>query len=196
MANATTPTYILPGSGQSYSNEVRNFSIAQQAFVAATRTLMVGTDVKIPARGMRAGDRYTAKFNLTKTAAGVATSTFDIATVPAATALTVGNATARVSFVKPAGTAAIDEGFVFIEATVRVVSATVGIIVGTFALTHVGNTVGHAQIPSVNLFATSGNFDNSTLGGGAIVVAQTTGAADVIVTELAEAQYVARTTTP
>lgn len=179
-------TILLPSMKYGTGLDMHNRSVAQQAFVAATRTQVTGSRIKIPAGGLLVGMRYKLKMNLTKTAAGVATSTFDISI---GTAGTVAD-TARVSFTKPAGTAAIDEGIVEIFADVRVVSSTVGIVVGAFELRHNLAATGHAQTPVVNLYSTSASFDNT---GEELYIATnlTTGAADVITTEIVEATLVA-----
>lgn len=158
-------------------------SVAQQAVPATTRTQVIGTRVRVPTGGITAGGRYRARFNMTKTAAGVATSTVDISVGTTGTTAD----TARLSFTKPAGTAAIDEGMVDITAVFRTVSAT-GILVGEFELRHNGNTVGHAQVPVVTLYATSAAFDN-TAEELYIATNLTTGAADAISIEVAEAEY-------
>jgi hypothetical protein len=188
-----TPSYILPGSAQAFSNTPGNSSVAQQAFTAATRALVVGTAVRIPARGMRAGDRYWARFNIAKTGAGTATSTVDVATVARDATVVVGNATARVSFTKPAGTAVADEGVIEVIVNVRTVAAT-GVLAGEMTMIHNLASTGHAVIPVVAVSTIGAAFDNSDLGGGYIVTALTTGAADVVTTEVAEGAYTQTTT--
>ncbi len=179
---------LFPGSAAGNGAEVSSaVAVAQLAPVATTRTLITGTLVQIPTDGLKVGSVYRARFNMAKTAAGTATSTVDVATIPRDSATTVGNATARVSFTKPAGTAAIDEGMVYIEAVVRTVSAT-GVIVGEFILVHNLASTGHAQVPVVALYATSAGFDNSDLAGGYLVTAITTGASDDITIEVASAE--------
>jgi hypothetical protein len=93
----------------------------------------------VPQGGLKVGTRIAFKFNMTKTAAGTATSTFDISF---GTLGTVAD-TARVSFTKPAGTAVADEAIVTIEAVVRSVSAT-GVVVGNFSMAHGLDITGHA----------------------------------------------------
>lgn len=173
---------ILPQVAYGHGQRQTNRSVAQQAFVAATRAQVIGSRIKVPTGGLQVGARYKVKMNLTKTAAGVATSTFDISLGLLGTIAD----TARVSFIKPAGTAAIDEGIVEILAVVRLVSAT-GIIVGEFELRHNGNTVGHAQVPVVDLYSTSAAFDNT---GEELYIALnlTTGAADVVTAEVVDAE--------
>lgn len=173
---------LLPSLRYGGGLEIANRSVAQQAFTATTRAQVVGSRIKIPTGGLIAGMRYKVKMNLAKTAAGTATSTFDVSVGLAGTVAD----TARVSFTKPAGTAAIDEGVVDIIVTVRSVSAT-GVLVGEFELRHNLAATGHAQVPVVALYAASSAFDNT---GEDLYIALnlTTGASDVVTTEIVEAK--------
>lgn len=180
-------TILLPGLQQGSGRRVKNSSAAAQAIAAATRTYIAGTALKVPPGGLKVGDVLRWTFNMTKTAAGVATSTFDIAVGTAGTTAD----TARVSFTKPAGTAVADEGRVVVEAVVQSVSET-GVIVGAFSMTHNLSATGHAQIPSVNVLTTSAAFDNSAeelyLG-----VCITSGAADAITITFVAAELISGT---
>lgn len=180
-------TILLPGSRQEMQPgrglDVRNYSVGQQAPVAATRTYLTGSQLAIPDGGLKVGAKIRFRFNMAKTAAGVAASTFDICFGTAGTTAD----TARVSFSKPAGTAAADEGFVTVEATVRSVSAT-GVVVGEFVLVHNLAATGHAVIPCVVVYTASAAFDNTlpTFVGLCI----TTGAADAITIEQMSAELI------
>lgn len=152
-----------------------NSSVASQSPSAATRTYITGSQIALAAAGaLQAGSGFRWRFNVTKTAAGVATSTIDIAFGTAGTTAD----TARVSFTKPAGTAAIDEGFVEIDCIVRSINATTGTVAGEFTMTHHGNTAGHMTIPAETLSTVSGNFD--TTAPSFVGLCITSGAADVI----------------
>lgn len=172
---------ILPGSKQGNGAALSTSSTAQQAFTAAVRAVVNGTLLRVPVGGLKVGARYSARFNMAKTAAGTATSTIDVAIGTTSTGLN----TARLSFTKPAGTAAADEGVVEVEFVVRSVSAT-GVIAGELTLGHNLAATGHAQVPFVALSAVSAAFDN-TGDGLYIAVCMTTGASDVITTEVASA---------
>ena len=166
----------VPGSGQ-VGGEVRNFSTATQTPTAAVATYVAGSALQIPQTGVRVGSMLRWKFNLTKTAAGSATSTI---AVVAGVLGTVADAVV-LSFVKQAGTAAVDEGTIEIECLVKSIGAA-GVIVGEFSLVHIGNTTGHAAVPTVIINAVSAGFD-TTVGNGFPVtfgLVITTGAADVI----------------
>jgi len=173
------------GVGRSPSERIRNFSVTAQTPAAATRTYLTGSALAIPADGLKVGTKLSWTFNMTKTAAGAAASTFDIAFGTAGTTAD----TAQVSFVKPAGTAAADEAWVDIEARVQSVSAT-GVVVGEFAMTHNLSATGHATIPSVNVNTVSAGFDNRavTLNPGFVGICLTSGAADAITVSFMDAE--------
>lgn len=141
---------INPGVG----TVVRNFSTAAQNIASTTRVQIAGTQLLVPAGGLKVGARIKFVFDVTKTNAGTATAVFDIAF---GTDGTVAD-TARVSFTKTVGTAAVDSGKITIEAIVRSVSAT-GVVVGTFTLVHRLAITGLIVLPG---YATvvSGTFDN------------------------------------
>ena len=164
----------FPGNLMGTGNMVRNASTASQAPAAAVRTYLNGSALRVSPVGLVAGARLRWRFNMTKTAAGVAASTIDIAVGTAGTTAD----TARVSFAKPAGTAVVDEGTVFIEAIVRSVSAT-GVVVGQFSMTHNLAATGHAVIPCVDVNTVSAAFDN-TSEELVIGLCLTSGAADAI----------------
>jgi hypothetical protein len=150
------------------------FSVAAQTPAAATRTYITGSAIPISKAGLRAGHIFRWTFNLTKTAAGNAASTFDICVGTAGTTAD----TARVSFTKPAGSAAADEARVVIEAIVRTATAT-GVMVGEFSLTHNLENTGHMVIPCCCINTVSAAFDMTTAD--LIVgVCITSGAADAI----------------
>lgn len=136
-----------------------NFSTGSQAPAATTRTYITGSQVALPAAGrLQIGTMFRWSFNMTKTGAGSATSTFDICF---GTNGTTGD-TARVSFTKPAGTTAADEAKVVIEAIVRGPLSGAGVVVGEFTLIHNLASTGHATIPCVVVNTVSGGFDVTT----------------------------------
>lgn len=166
------------GSNQ-VGGEVKNSfqSAAAQTPAATVRTYITGTALQVPQTGLRVGTLLRWKFAITKTAAGLATSTIDVAVGVAGTTADA----AVLSFVKPAGTAAVDEGTIEVECLVQSIGAT-GKIVGEFSLVHNGNTVGHATAPTVILNGTSAAFDTTVAGGFPVTVGLciTTGAADAV----------------
>lgn len=172
---------ILGATGQSFVN---NSSTATQTPTAATRTYIAGSQLTIPATGLKVGTVLRWHFDLTKTAAGSATSTIDIAFGTTGTTTD----TARVSFTKPAGTAAIDEGWIDIECIIQLVNATNGVAVGEFRLVHNLSATGHAQIPCVVVNTISSTFNSVSPTSVGLCI--TTGASDVITINQCSAEAV------
>ena len=142
---------INPGGGL----EVRNFSVVAQVIATAARDFVDGSQLLVPASGLKVGAKIRFVLDLTKTGAGSASGVFDIAF---GTAGTVAD-TARVSFTAIAGTAAADVARVVIEAVVRSVSAT-GVVVGQFTRTHNLAATGFSTLPVDNVVTISAGFDN------------------------------------
>lgn len=160
-----------------------NFSTAAQTPAAATRTYIVGSNLAIPTNKLQIGTCFRWVFDMTKTAAGTAASTFDICFGTAGTTAD----TARVSFTKPAGTAVVDTGRVVIEAICRGPLSASGVVAGTFQLTHNLAATGHAVIPCVNVTTISSAFDVTT----ASLIAGlciTSGASDAITIQCVQAE--------
>ena len=168
------------GYVNSYQNAV---SLTSQAISAASRTYIIGTNIKVSTNKLQAGSMFRWTFTMTKTAAGVAASTFDICVGTNGTTAD----TARVSFTKPAGTAAVDEARVTIIATVRSIGAA-GVMVGNFRMEHNGNTVGHATIPCPVVTTVSAGFD-MTVANLNVGLCLTSGAADAITIQLVQAEW-------
>lgn len=160
-----------------------NFSTTSQSPAATTRTYINGSRIAIgSSRKLQIGTMFHWGFNMQKTNAGIAPSTIDIAVGSSGTTAD----TARVSFTKPGGTAAVDEAWVDVYATVRGPIGTNGTIIGQFIMSHNGNNVGHAVIPVVVVNQLSAAFDlsASSLSVGLCI---TTGAADVITIQFVQA---------
>lgn len=157
-----------------------------QSPAAATRTYITGSAIAVPVGKLRIGTYLTWQFDITKTAAGVAASTYDICFGTAGTTAD----TARVSFTKPAGTAAADVGIVTITAVVRGPLSASGVVSGNFQLTHVGGAtglLGHCAEPAICVNTVSGAFD-VTVASLIVGVCITTGAADAITIQQVIAQ--------
>lgn len=169
------------GFARSFGNS--NFSTTAQSPAATTRTYITGSSLSVPNNKLQIGTCFRWIFNMTKTAAGSAASTFDISFGTAGTTAD----TARVSFTKPAGTAAVDEGTVIINAICRGPLSASGVVVGQFTMTHNLAATGHAVIPCVNVNTVSGTFDVTTAN--LIVgVCITAGAADAITIQLVQSE--------
>ena len=159
-----------------------NFSTAAQTPAAATRTYLTGSNIAVPAGALQVGSMFRWVFDMTKTAAGTASSTFDIAF---GTLGTTGD-TARVSFTKPAGSAAVDTAQVQIVAVCRGPVGASGVVVGHFQMTHNLENTGHAVIPTVDVTTVSSTFDITTPTN--IGVCITSGASDDITIQLVTAE--------
>lgn len=161
-------------------------SAAAQTPAATTRTYITGSQIAIPPGKMQIGTMFRWTFDITKTAAGTASSTFDIAVGTAGTTAD----TARVSFTKPAGTAAVDVGRIVIEAIVRGPLSASGVMVGNFQLTHTGGAtglLGHSVNVSNVVNTVSGTFD-VTVASLFVGVCITTGASDAITIQMVTAE--------
>jgi hypothetical protein len=162
-----------------------NFSVAAQAPAAATRTYLTGSALAMPTTKGQIGSMFRWRWNMTKTAAGVAASTIDVCVGVNGTTAD----TARLSFTKPAGTAVIDEAWCEIMATLRGPLSAAGILAGQFMLKHNLAATGHAVIPIVTQNVISAGFDVTTAG--LIVgVCLTSGAADAITIQLMQAEAI------
>jgi hypothetical protein len=155
-------------------SEIQTASAAGQSPTAATRTYLTGSGVTVPVKKLVVGAIYRCRFAMTKTAAGTATSTIDVAVGTAGTTAD----TARLSFVKPAGTGVADEGWVDIYVTVKTIGAS-GVIVGEIIVNHNLATTGHMAQQCFIATVTSGAFD-TTVANLVIGVCLTSGAADAI----------------
>lgn len=169
---STASPFVFPGSAnkQRFFN---NFSTATQTPGATTRTYVTGSNIAFTAGQIIVGTTFRWRLNMTKTAAGTAATTFDIAFGTAGTTAD----TARVSFSKPGGTTAADEGWVTIEAIVNTNSAS-GVVIGEFTMIHNLAATGHALIPCVVVSTTSGTFNTTTVTNVGLCI--TTGASDAI----------------
>lgn len=161
---------------------IQNSSASVQSPAAATRTYLVGSNITVPAGKLKVGTNYRCRFSMTKTAAGAAASTVDVAFGTAGTTAD----TARISFAKPLGTAVADEGWVDIYVTVRTIGAT-GVAVGEFVMTHNLATTGHMAQQQAVVNTVSGTFD-MTVANLVIGVCLTSGAADAITINVVQAE--------
>jgi len=164
------------------TGQLNNFSTASQAPAATTRTYITGSKITVPKNKLQVGTLFKWKFSMTKTAAGTASSTIDIAVGTAGTTAD----TARVSFTKPAGTAAVDEGWCEVYAIVRSIGAT-GVMAGQFIMVHNLSATGHAAIPCVVVNTISAGFD-MTVADLFVGLCITTGASDAITIQMCIAE--------
>lgn len=181
--NVTKRLCVKDDAGYVRSFGHSNFSTTSQAPAAATRTYIAGSALAIPTNKMQIGTCFRWTFSMTKTAAGSAASTFDICFGTAGTTAD----TARVSFTKPAGTAAADEAFVTITAICRGPLSGSGVVAGHFNMTHNLAATGHALIPCVDVTTVSAGFD-VTVANLIAGVCITSGASDAITLQCVTAE--------
>lgn len=182
--NITKVLSVKDDTGLVRTSLARNWSVASQAPAAATRTYVIGSAVSVPTNKLQIGSGFRWTFDITKTAAGTAASTYDVCVGTAGTT----SDTARVSFTKPAGTAAVDTGLVRIEAICRGPLSASGIFVGNFQLVrNAAEAAGHCTTPSVCLTTVSSAFD-VTVANLIVGVCVTTGAADAITIQMVRAE--------
>lgn len=166
-----------------YAFPLNNFSTASQTPTAATLTKLTGSTITIPTWKMSIGTMFRWTFDITKTAAGTATSAYH---VRVGTANSTSDA-AILTFTKPIGTAAIDTGLIEIVAIVRGPLSASCVMTGTFRMTHNLSATGHATIPAVAINVVSSTFD-ATVANLFVNLTCTTGASDAITTQLMMAE--------
>jgi len=172
-AGASTPTFVAPGtSGNVLTSNastwtsaapavrtVYNQSVSTPAAGFAADTYLAGSSTAIPATGLRVGTRYHLIFNVSKTAAGVATP---ILNIRFGTAGAVGD-TSRCAMTWTAGTAAIDDGIFQVWATFRTIgSGTSAVIQCVGEVTHRLTTTGLINAgATARITTTGGGFDST-----------------------------------
>lgn len=173
---STAPTFRLKNEAgvDTVIAPICNQSTAGQTPAATTRTYITGSNLAVPSIKLQVGACFEWVMAITKTAAGTASSTFDICVGTAGTTAD----TARVSFTKPGGSAAADEGVFTIRCTVKTIGAT-GVLVGEFTMIHNLASTGHAVIPCVAVTTTSSGFD-MTVANLILGVCITSGASDAL----------------
>jgi hypothetical protein len=167
------------------TGQLTNFSTASQAPTATTRTYITGSKITVPKSKIQIGTIFRWRFSATKTAAGTASSTIDIAVGTAGTTAD----TARVSFTKPAGTAAVDEAWFEVHCISRGPLSASGIFAGQMIMTHNLSATGHATIPVVVVNTISSAFD-VTVADLFVGLCITTGASDAITIQMVTAEAV------
>jgi len=155
FVDTTSKRLSLKDDAGFIKGHVYNFSTASQAPAATVRTYVTGSNLAIPTGKLQIGTCFRWGFNMTKTAAGTATSAIAIAVGTAGTTAD----TDRVSFTKPAGTAVIDEAWCEINCICRGPLSASGIFVGEFTMIHNLQITGHAIIPCVCVNTVSSAFD-------------------------------------
>lgn len=184
FVDSTSKKLAIKNDAGFTEGRVQNFSTAAQTPAAATLTYIIGSALAIPTGKMQVGTCFRWTFDMTKTAAGVATSTFSVVV---GTLGATGD-TARLTATKPAGTAAIDNGRVTWNVVCRGPLSASGIFAGHFEMTHhAPPTTGHFVTDSVGITSVSSAFD-VTVANLVVGLVVTTGAADAITIQMVQAE--------
>lgn len=137
---------------------VYNASVSTPGSTFATDTYLVGSSIPLPVSQLQAKTMYRLRFNLTKTAAGVAAP---VITIRVGTAGSTAD-TARLTLTMPAQTAVIDSGRVEVLVTFRTVgSGTSAVLVGNALLLHGLAATGLSVANTGVATAVSGGFDST-----------------------------------
>lgn len=145
--------YVFSGLVPSLTNE----SVASQTGFA-TDTYLVGSNVLIPTGAPIVGTTYIVRWDVTKTAAGVAAAALNIRIGTAATTAD----TARLTFTWGAQTAAIDAGFYECAVTFRTVgSGTSAVLIGRATMTNNLAATGLSTAVKTVIPAASSGFDST-----------------------------------
>lgn len=186
-------TIILPGvdmtSPGGNNNSIYNSSAAPATPVAATETILAGSQIVLPQGGLQVGSRFRWLVSITKTAAGTGVTSFLIKT-NTGIVLAVGTTGGAATLATIAGdteTAAADTAVWVIELVVTAVS----LAAGTAKLTaYAQNALSATGFFTVGVRAqsqaiTAKNTSASVL---AIGLAISTGAADVVTVNYVNAE--------
>lgn len=137
---------------------VRNWNTADVVANAAD-TYLTGSSLAVPQHLLQAGATFKWRFAMTKTAAGVATPTWNLRV---GTLGTTGD-TSRVLFTGPAQTAVVDAGTIEINAVLRNIGAA-GVLAAVLELSHNLAATGFATVQTPVLQTTSAGFDTTVAG--------------------------------
>lgn len=152
-------------------------SIAPQTINAAASAYITDSGLLIPLNKLKLRQLFTWRFTITKTAAGLNTSTIFIVRIGTTGSLTD---TAVLTFTLPATqTAVIDDALITIEVIVRGPLTSSCVVAGTLTLQHNLASTGFATIPVVILKGVSGIFD-ATIANLIVGLSCTTPAATVL----------------
>lgn len=174
-------TQLIPGVLENLVNR----AVSGQLPVAATETVVTGSQIVLN-RPLQVGDIFQWRVSMTKTAAGTGNSAFLVktnTTQVVATGTTGGAATAATLTFPVAETAAAGSGFVYIEAVVRKVHASTGIVDADLSVLSTLTPVTGFSNQLVAAIGTGLVTDSTIL---AVGLAITTGAADVVTINYAE----------
>lgn len=145
-------------AGRGFCN-VYNYSTASQ-LLGVVDTYIAGSNVRVPSFGQQAGMRYRARVTLSKTAAGVATPTFNVRIGTNGTTAD----TARVSVTTTAQTAVAETAVIEVDAVLRNTGAA-GVLQTTIRTVRTGGiaATGLAIVPVIE--NTSAGYDTAFVSG-------------------------------
>ena len=144
-----------------HPRQVHNASVAAQGPGFASDTYLVGSSCAIPAGQLQAKAKYRCRFNVVKTAAGVATPIINVRVGTAGSTADTSRGTLTFS----AQTAVVDEGVFEIECVFRTVgSGTSAVLQSLARLAHRLSITGLGVGVSEPEVVTSGGFDSTVAG--------------------------------
>lgn len=145
----------------SYVDPINNASVANQGAGFAVDTYLTGSQIALPVARLQAKTMYRCKFNVSKTAAGIATPIINVRIGTAQATTDAG----RVSLTFAAQTAAIDAGFIEVFVTFRSVgSGTSAVISGVGTIAHQLAATGLSTSQTSVVSSTGAGFDSTTAG--------------------------------
>lgn len=186
-------TIVLPGvlmeSPGGADNRIRNFKFSGATPVAATETVLDGTQIVLPSGGLRVGSRFVWTVSLTKTAAGTGHTDFLVKTNTGlvVAAGTTGGAATLFTFTGDTETAAADTGEWTIEVVITAVDAAAGTAKATVSATNALSATGFFTVGVRTQFVavTTKNTSATVLSIGLAIV---TGVADAVTVNYVRAE--------
>lgn len=141
------------GSGQRYSTSVANQTIS------GADTYLTGSAITIPDNSLQVGSIYKLRFNVTKTAAGVAAPVVAVRIGTAGTTADAGQGTLTFAV----QTAVVDEGYIEVGCVFRTVGAA-AVLQSLGNLSHRLAATGLSTSGASTVTATSASFASTTSG--------------------------------
>jgi hypothetical protein len=157
--NGGTSNKVTGEQIQAYAQRRINQSLSDQTINAATTAYLNGSNIVVPATGLKIGTTFIWSIAVSKTAAGTAANTFNVLFGPNGTTAD----TSRLALTTGTATAAVDQGQIDITVVVRSVSAS-GTVAGLLELDHeLASTGLHNKATRIH-HAVSGTFATNASG--------------------------------
>lgn len=170
-ADKTKLNGIQTGAQVNVSQIIANANTAN-VVASAADTYLTGSALAIGGR-IKIGTTMNWQFSMTKTAAGTAASVFNVRFGSGV----IGDG-ARLVFTLPAQTAAVDTGYVTIDAIFRAIGAT-AVVHGVLTFQHINTTTGLINIAQVRILQVLSAAFDASAGGLVVGVSCNPGAAGV-----------------